>query len=59
MKRYVYQSGQSSTEYLVVSMIVMMLLALSYGENSSVIDFFLESVRTGFDRFSSFISLPI
>lgn len=59
MKRYVYQSGQSSTEYLVVSMIVMMLLALSYGENSSVIDLFLESVRTGFDRFSSFISLPI
>lgn len=59
MKRSTYQSGQSSTEYLVVGVIVMMLLALSYGEHSSVINFFLESVRTGFDRFSSFISLPM
>lgn len=59
MKRQAYQFGQSSTEYLVVSLIVLMLLALSYGEHSSVIDFFLESVRTGFDKFSSFISLPI
>lgn len=59
MKRLAYQSGQSSTEYLVVSLIVLMLLALSYGEHPSVIDFFLESVRTGFDKFSSFISLPI
>lgn len=59
MKRLAYQSGQSSTEYLVVSLIVLMLLALSYGEHSSVIDFFLESVRTGFEKFSSFISLPI
>lgn len=59
MKRLAYQSGQYSTEYLVVSLIVMMLLALSYGEHSSVIDFFLESVRTGFEKFSSFISLPI
>lgn len=59
MKRLAYQSGQSSTEYLMVSLIVLTLLALSYGEHSSVIDFFLESVRTGFDRFSSFISLPI
>lgn len=59
MKQKAYQSGQSSTEYLVVSLIVLILLALRYGEHASVIDFFLESIRTGFDRFSSFISLPI
>lgn len=59
MKYQGYQSGQSSTEYLVVSLILLMLLGLSFGEHPTVIHFFLESVRTGFDKFSSFISLPI
>lgn len=53
------QSGQSTMEYLVVCSIIFILLAMGDGEDGSVITLFLESIRTGFDRFSSFISIPI
>jgi hypothetical protein len=53
------QAGQSSYEYLIVCLITLILLGVGGGENGSIITLFLEAIRTGFDKFSSFISLPI
>jgi Flp pilus assembly pilin Flp len=53
------ESGQSSTEYLTVLLLVTALLTVGYGNQPSVIMFFLNAVKEGFERFSSFISLPL
>lgn len=53
------QSGQSMTEYLVLLIIITSIFAVSVGGSPSVIEFFLSAVSTGFQRFSSFLSLPI
>jgi hypothetical protein len=52
------QLGQSMTEYLVLSIIVMIILSIPMFGQPSVIEFFLSAVATGFDRFSGFMSLP-
>ncbi|MDO8962104.1 MAG: hypothetical protein Q7V02_08385 [Methylophilus sp.] len=59
MKQIRHQTGQSSTEYLVVSLVTLMLLGVGSGEGGSVITFFLDAIRTGFERFSGFLSLPL
>lgn len=53
------QSGQSMTEYLVALLVVMMMVGVSFSGEASVIDFFLNSVKTAFNNLSSFISLPL
>jgi Tfp pilus assembly protein PilW len=53
------QSGQSMTEYLVAMLVVMMMVAISFSGKSSVIDLFLNSVKTAFDNLSGFLSLPL
>lgn len=52
------QHGQSATEYLVVLIVVMVILGIGFAEEGSVISIFLDAVREGFERFSSFLSLP-
>lgn len=53
------QLGQSMTEYLVAMLVVMMMVGISFAGEASVIDLFLDSVKTTFDKLSSFISLPL
>jgi hypothetical protein len=53
------QSGQAMIEYLVAMVVVMMMVGISFSGESSVIDLFLASVETGFNRLSSFMSLPL
>lgn len=53
------QLGQSMTEYLVAMLVVMMMIGVSFSGEASVIDLFLDSVKTAFDKLSSFISLPL
>jgi hypothetical protein len=53
------QLGQSMTEYLVAMLVVMMMIGVSFTGEASVIDLFLDSVKTAFDKLSSFISLPL
>lgn len=54
------QLGNAMVEYLVVTIIVLVILgATSVGsDGNSAISFFLNSIGTGFDRFSGFMSLP-
>lgn len=56
-----YQRGQAMTEYLVASVVVLLLLLGSShgGDKGSTLGQLLEAVRTVFDRFSHFISLPL
>lgn len=47
------------TEYLVALLVVMMVTGISFAGEASVIGLFLDSVKTAFDKLSSFISLPL
>jgi hypothetical protein len=53
------QLGQSMTEYLVALLVVMFMVGVSFTGETSVIDLFLNSVKTAFNNLSSFISLPL
>lgn len=53
------QHGQSMTEYLVALLVVMLMVGVSFSGESSVIDLFLDGVKTAFERLSSFMSLPL
>ena len=52
------QHGQSATEYLVVLIVVMAIVGIEFSEKGSVITIFLDAVKEGFEKFSSFLSLP-
>ncbi len=52
------QSGQAMTEYLVAMLVVMMMVGVSFSGQASVIDLFLNSVKTAFNNLSGFLSLP-
>lgn len=53
------QRGQAMTEYLVAMLVAMMMIGVSFAGETSVIDLFLDSVKTAFDNLSSFLSLPL
>jgi len=53
------QLGQAMTEYLVGMLVVMMMVGVSFSGEVSVIDLFLNAVKTAFDNLSSFLSLPL
>lgn len=53
------QRGQAMTEYLVAMLVVMMMVGVSFSGEVSVIDLFLNAVKTAFDNLSSFLSLPL
>lgn len=52
------QRGQSATEYLVALIVVMFILGVGVIGEKSVIITFLDAIKEGFDKFSSFLSLP-
>jgi hypothetical protein len=52
-------AGQSMTEYLVASIVLLMLIAVPVEGKESVVVMFLEAVRTAFARLSAFVSLPL
>lgn len=47
------------TEYLVAMLVVMMMIGISFSGDASVIDLFLDSVKTAFDNLSGFLSIPL
>jgi Tfp pilus assembly protein PilW len=53
------QTGQSMTEYLVAMLVGMFIIGVSFAGGPSVIDLFLNSIKTAFDNLSSFISIPL
>jgi Tfp pilus assembly protein PilV len=53
------QRGQSMTEYLVAMLVVMMMVGISFTGKASVIDLFLDSIKSAFSSLSSFLSLPL
>ncbi|MDY0073863.1 MAG: hypothetical protein RBR77_14615 [Thauera sp.] len=56
-----HQRGQAMTEYLIASTLVLLLLLGSShgGDESSALGQLLAAVRTAFERFSHFVSLPL
>lgn len=52
------QMGQSLMEYLTVLIMVVVLLGVGVAGEGSIISTFLDATKEGFDRFSSFMSLP-
>lgn len=59
MQQFKEQSGQSTTEYLIVLIMVGVILGVGVAGSPSVIDMFLNAINTAFTNFSSFISLPM
>lgn len=59
LRPLVRQHGQSMTEYLIALLVVMMMVGVSFSGDASVIDLFLDAVRTAFEQLSSFLSLPL
>lgn len=53
------QLGQSITEYLVILIVVMVMFGVGVAGHSSITTEFTDAIKTAFERFSSFISLPI
>lgn len=51
------QHGQASVEYLVGCLVVLALLWADVTSGQSVIALLLQSVRTGFTRFASALSM--
>lgn len=47
------------TEYLVAMLVVMFMIGISFSGKSSIIDLYLNAVKTAFNNLSSFISLPL
>ncbi len=52
-------SGQAMTEYLVALLVLMMLVGVSFAGEASIVDTFLNAIRTAFNRQSAFMSLPL
>lgn len=52
------QHGQAMTEYLVATLVVMMMVGISFSGEESVIDLFLNAINTAFSNLSSFLSIP-
>lgn len=50
--------GQSMVEYLLLAAIAVALLAVPFGNNSSVLEFLLSSVQIAYAKFLSAISIP-
>lgn len=53
------ERGQALTEYLVALLVLMMLIGFAFTGEASIIDTLLAAVRTGFNRQSAFMSLPL
>jgi hypothetical protein len=52
------QNGQAAVEYIVALMVLAVMLGFGFSGGESVIALFLDAVKEGFEKFSSFLSLP-
>jgi hypothetical protein len=57
--KQLWQRGQSMVEYLVVAAILTALVAVPYGNQPSVLQFMLVSIREGWAKFLAALSLPM
>ncbi len=57
--RHLLQCGQSMTEYLVALAVLAAMLASAGLGDPSVLQLFLDSVRTGWARLLSALALPV
>jgi hypothetical protein len=53
------ECGQALTEYLVALLVLMMLFGIASAGEDSVVDILLAAVRSAFERYSAFMSLPL
>lgn len=53
------ERGQALTEYLVALLVLMMLFGIASAGEDSVVDILLAAVRSAFERYSAFMSLPL
>jgi hypothetical protein len=53
------QRGQSAMEYLIVCAALALALGIGMADETSVLRQLLEGFRTGYQRFSYSLSLPI
>lgn len=53
------QAGQSALEYVVVCTAIAMALGVGMHDDKSVLKILLEGFRTGYERISFALSLPI
>lgn len=51
--------GQSMTEYLVALAVVVAVVGLSTAGDPSILQFFLDSMRTGWARLLTALALPV
>ena len=58
-ERRQWQVGQSSMEYVVVCAAIAMALGVGMHDDQSVLKILLEAFRTGYERISYALSLPI
>jgi len=54
-----FQFGQSSLEYVVVCFAIAFSLGVGMSTNDSILKVLLEAFRTGYQRISFALSLPI
>jgi hypothetical protein len=57
-KGHVSIKGQAMAEYLVGLLLVMALIAVPFEGQDSVVVYFLEMVKLGYQRFFTAIALP-
>lgn len=56
IKQRQYTTGQVNTEYVILMAFVVVLF---FSGNPSSINFFLNTIKTAFEKFSGFISIPL
>ena len=54
-----FQVGQSSLEYVVVCAAIALVLGVGMHQDDSILKILLESFRTGYQRISFALSLPM
>jgi hypothetical protein len=63
MKLWTYSShhdrGQSTVEFLVICALVVAIFATPVDGHSSLLEMFLEAVRTGYRKFLAALAVPL
>lgn len=54
-----YNVGQVNVEYMLLMMFVVFFFFVGVDGNPPVIDFFINTIKEAFEKFSGFISIPI
>jgi hypothetical protein len=57
-KIYTAQKGQAAVEYLIGCLVITALLTVPIAGHESALALFLDSIRVGFQRFLTALSVP-